>query len=392
MKRLGILASHPIQYQAPLFRELARRFELDVYFAHRQGAADQARADFGVEFEWDVDLFSGYRHEFLPNVSRRPDVSRYAGCDTPAIVARIAAGGFDAFLVNGWYLKSYWQAIRECRRLGVSVMVRGDSTLGSRRGSRRRLIGSLARRLVVRQFAALLYVGQRNREYLLAAGARPERMVFSPHCVDNAWFRERARLDAPESRAWRDRWTGGVGNARILLFVGKLTATKRPADLLQAAALMRSRGTGAVAVFVGSGPLEGDLGELARALGVPAHFLGFRNQGALPALYAAADLLVLPSESETWGLVVNEAMACGLPVAVSEAVGCAPDLALPGETGECFAVGDRAGLAAAVERTLASAGERSPRVRERIDRYSVAAAASGVETALARALEKARER
>jgi len=386
MKRLGILASHPVQYQAPLFRELARRLDLQVYFAHRQSAADQARADFGVEFEWDVDLLAGYRHEFLPNVARRPDVSRFSGCDTPEIAARIASGGFDAFLVNGWYLKSYWQAIRTCRQFGVPLMARGDSTLASRRGSLRGLIGSLGRRLVVRQFAALLYVGQRNREYLLASGARPERLVFSPHCVDNAWFRERAQLDAYESGAWRARWTGGAGAARILLFVGKLNANKRPADLLHAAALLRARGTLAVAVFVGSGPLENELVGLADSLGVPAHFLGFRNQRALPALYAAADLLVLPSASETWGLVVNEAMACGLAVAVSEAVGCAPDLVVPGETGETFAPGDHGGLAAAVERILALAEGRPTRIGKRIDCYSVTAAASGVEAAMAHAL------
>ncbi len=87
---------------------------------------------------------------------------------------------------------------------------------------------------------------------------------------------------------------------------------------------------------------------------MPLHVAGFQNQTELPAWYAAADVLVLPSDGgETWGLVVNEALACGTPAVVSDAVGCAPDLALdrdPGRTGAVFAVGDPAALADAVER------------------------------------------
>ena len=121
--KLGILTSHPIQYQAPLFRELARHVDLTVYFAHRQTPAAQAEAGFGVAFEWDVDLLSGYRHEFLENVAQTPDTGRFFGCDTPSVRQRIAEGNFDAFLVMGWHLKCFWQAVFACQRAGVPVMV-----------------------------------------------------------------------------------------------------------------------------------------------------------------------------------------------------------------------------------------------------------------------------
>ena len=114
--RLGILASHPIQYQAPWFRALAKETDLHVFFAHRQSAVEQGKAGFGVPFDWDVDLLSGYRHTFLSNVARVPGVNRFGGCDTPQIATEIERGRFDAFIVPGWYLKSYWQAIRACRR------------------------------------------------------------------------------------------------------------------------------------------------------------------------------------------------------------------------------------------------------------------------------------
>src|SRR6266536_208125 len=123
--RLGILTSHPIQYQAPWFRALAKVVDLEVFFAHRQSAAEQGKAGFGVAFDWDVDLLCGYRHQFLKNVASRPGVDHFFGCDTPE-VAEIIGGqiedrrskiesspsaishlpsptrGFDAFMVTGW--------------------------------------------------------------------------------------------------------------------------------------------------------------------------------------------------------------------------------------------------------------------------------------------------
>src|SRR5881396_2777986 len=87
--RLGILTSHPIQYQAPWFRALAKEVDLEVFFAHRPSAAEQGKAGFGVAFEWDVDLLSGYRYRFLKNLSNKPGVDRFSGCDTPGITGII---------------------------------------------------------------------------------------------------------------------------------------------------------------------------------------------------------------------------------------------------------------------------------------------------------------
>jgi len=117
--RIGFLVSHPIQYYAPIFRELARRCDLTVFFAHRQDAAGQGKAGYGVAFDWDVDLLSGYESRFLKNVARVPSTQTFAGCNTPEIAEEISAGRFDAFVVPGWSLRSYWQAVRACRRAHV---------------------------------------------------------------------------------------------------------------------------------------------------------------------------------------------------------------------------------------------------------------------------------
>ena len=364
-KRIGFLISHPLQYYAPIFRELAKRCDLKVFFAHRQTAEQQASAGFGVAFDWDVDLLSGYDSRFLTNVSRRPSTDRFAGCDTPGIAEEIARG-FDAFVVPGWALRSYWQAVRACRRRGVPVLVRGDSQLGSQRNSAVRIAKALAFSHLLRRFDGCLYVGQRNREYLLHYGVPTERLFFSPHCVDNDAF-------AAASSGIRR-----VQRPRRVLFVGKLIGRKHPADLLHAVARLRDEPV--QIAFAGSGELESELRQIAAASSVDADFMGFVNQSELPAVYASADLLVLPSDSqETWGLVVNEAMACGIPAVVSDVVGCGPDLVEAGRTGTTFPFGDTAALAGAIGNVLSFDPEQTRRhLAAKMAVYSPARAAGAV--------------
>ena len=162
--RIGFLVSHPIQYYAPIFRTLAQRCDLTVFFAHRQTAEGQAKAGYGVTFQWDVDLLSGYDSRTLTNVSHQPSTDVFAGCDTPGVAQEIERGGFDAFLVPGWGLKSYLQAARACRRARIPVLVRGDSQLASQRGGALRMAKALVFPLFLRRFDGFFYVGQRNRD------------------------------------------------------------------------------------------------------------------------------------------------------------------------------------------------------------------------------------
>lgn len=377
--KLGILASHPIQYQAPLFRELARLCNLHVFFAHNQTAQAQAAAGFGVAFEWDVDLMAGYTHSFLPNVAKHPDTGAFLGCDTPTIGKQIKAGGFDAFLVMGWHLKSFWQAIRACHRDGIPVMVRGDSQLGTPRSWLKQSVKKLLYPWVIGQFDACLYVGERNRTYLEHYGADADRLFFAPHCIDTLTFSAAAALtDRAKVRAG---W-GLQPQDQVALFAGKLISIKRPNDLVHAAAQLIQQGQSVVLVWAGDGPERQSLQELSKLLGVRIVFLGFCNQSALPAIYRAADVIALPSGSETWGLVVNEAMACGTPCVVSDACGCAPDMVVPRVTGEIYEMGQVDSLAAALKRALMIKRD-APAIADHSDRYSVAATASGVLAAVA---------
>jgi len=344
--RIGFLVSHPIQYYTPIFRELAKHCDLTVFFAHRQTAAGQARAGYGVAFDWDVDLLSGYDSRFLTNVARQPSTDAFSGCDTPGIAEEIARGHFGAFVVPGWGLRSYLQAVRACRRAKVPVLVRGDSQLASQRGGAVRFAKALVFPRFLKRFDGFLYVGQRNREYLEHYGAPADRLFFSPHCIDNESFRsasDAARGEKPDI---------GGRPPRRLLFVGKLVESKRPLDLLRAAALIQGHGGKVEVAFAGAGEADAGLGRAAADARISTTFHGFVNQSALPAIYAAADVIVSPSV-ETWGLVVNEAMACGVPAVVSDAVGCGPDLIEEGRTGMIFPLGDIPALARAIEAVLA---------------------------------------
>jgi glycosyltransferase involved in cell wall biosynthesis len=393
-RRLAIVVSHPIQYHAPWFRALAKVTDLTVFFCHRQLATDHARADFGVSFEWDIPLLEGYDHHWLDNRSRRPDVSTFRGCDTPEISNLLGRGGYDACVVSGWYLKSYVQAIRACHALRIPVLLRGDSQLKTRRSALVSLAKYFPYRWLLKHVDGHLYVGQANREYLRHYGVADSQLFFVPHCVDNAFFDRTATEAKLSGAAANIRDEIGAGPlSTVFIFVGKLVEKKRPVDFLRALNMAKTQGADVRGLIVGSGPLEEQLRLSARELTVPVTFAGFRNQSELPRYLAAADVLVLPSDAgETWGLVVNEAMACGLPAIVSRAAGCARDLIDDGQTGYAFDLGSVNQLSDAM---LALCARRTDdvtvfrkAVKAKIDQYSIEAAVSATLNAVAMTLAR----
>lgn len=377
--RLAVIASHPVQYYAPLFRALTDHLDLTVFYAHRVTQADQAKAGFGVGFDWDIDLLAGYRHEFLTNVARKPGLETFAGVDTPGLNHRLRNGRFDAVLLMGWHLKAYVQALSAAKRLGLPVMVRGDSHLGTPRASWKRLVKRFIYPTFLRRFDAALIVGERNRAYWRHYGYPETRMFDAPHCVDNEWFASRA---TPAARTRLLKRLGLSSTSKLLLFAGKLVAFKRPGDLLEAAALLRASGKDIEVAFAGAGPLENELRSRSAALAVPTHFLGFCNQTEMPSAYAAADLLVLPSNGrETWGLVANEALACRRPVVLADTVGCAPDMAIHLGKNFLFSMGDAAALSRCVEANLANPPSIDA-IGRASDAFSLDSAVAGIEHAV----------
>jgi glycosyltransferase involved in cell wall biosynthesis len=191
-------------------------------------------------------------------------------------------------------------------------------------------------------------------------GIPNDRLVLTPYVVDNDWWINQAeKVDRGEvRRAW-----GVPEEAAVILFCAKLQPWKRPLDVLNAFA--HADVTGSHLVFAGEGPLRAELESRATLLGLNGrtHFLGFTNQSNLPAVYCGSDLLVLPSEYEPFGVVVNEAMLCGCPAIVSDRVGAGCDLISAGQNGHIFPCGNVENLAALLREVL-SDRERLRRMGE----------------------------
>ena len=349
-KKLGILLTHPIQYYSPLFRCLSKVPDLEtiVFYCHQPSPTERG-VGFGVPFDWDVDLLSGYRYRFLNNISAHPNLLSFGGCDTPEIRTIIEKEKFNFFMVTGWATKSMWQAMRACWRSQTPLVARGDSTLNSERGFLKKIAKRLLYPFFMSRFHACMTVGKRSREYFSFYGAK--KIINSPHFVDNEFFGKISSEAKTNQESLKKKWAINPSDF-VFLFVGKFEAKKRPMDILKA---LKNIVEGSKThrrlhlLMVGDGLLKKQCEAFTVEHRLPVSFTGFMNQSEIAKAYAVSDCLILPSDGrETWGLVVNEAMACGVPAIVSDQVGCAPDLVKEGKTGLIFKCGDVLGLSGAM--------------------------------------------
>ena len=387
--RLAVVTTHPVQYYAPLFRQLAERGVVEVHVFYGWRGAVEATADpgFGTTFAWDVPLLDGYAHTFVENVSPDPGTHHAAGIDAPGMVAAIEAWAPDAVLVLGWNYRAHREVMRAFHGR-VPVLFRGDSTLldetGGVAGRLRTLARRLALRWIYRTVDHAVYVGTRNRAYFEAHGLQEGQLTWAPHAVDNDRFAGEAGGPVDyeaEALAWRET-LGLDATDRVIVFVGKLEPKKAPDVLLDA--FERLPAGSAHLIYCGTGPLEDDLRHRARQRG-DVHFVGFQNQSRMPVAYRLGNVLLLPSRGpgETWGLAVNEAMASGRAVIVSDRVGCAPDL-VTDQNGRVVPADDPDALASALAEVLSpGVAEAMGRAsRELIAEWSMEEAARGIEHAV----------
>lgn len=373
--RLAIVTTHPIQYYAPWFAHIAQHCDLTVFYAYNATPQDQAAAGFGKPFSWDIDLLSGYRYEFLQNIARRPSLQSFWGCNTPSIAHKLANGSYDAVILFGWNKLSLLQAWCGALLARIPVYVRTDSQLRRMSWAKRLLKWPLYAMLLPR-LADYLSPGARADAYLRHFRVPLHKIHRIPHMVDVERFAFEAQAARTDGRsgALRSRMAADQ-NTTVLLQVGKLIEKKRP--MVSIAALSRLKPkllSGIQLWFVGEGPLSAKLDVMSNELKLPIRLMGFVNQRSLPEIYAAADILLLPSsEEETWGLVVNEAQACGLPAIVSDAAGCSTELIEEGVTGWIVPLDDTQRLAEVMEiahKTLGTVDESEIRHKSESSSYS----------------------
>lgn len=377
--RLAWFATHPIQYQAPLLRAIAATpgVDLTAFFFSDFSTRAYVDAEFGRAVEWDMPLLDGYRYEFVP--SRAPvDRTTFTRPVISGLGEILTARRFDAVLVQGWSHYGYVEAAWRARRAGLRVLLRCEATdhvtgsVGLKRAAREALVGFLFRR--VDRFLA---IGAHNRAFYLRRGIPAERIGAMPYCVDNDLFGSRAQIaDVAGLRRELD-----LDSRPVLLYASKLTRRKHADDLV--AAYRKLAEPRPYLLVVGDGELRGPLESAAADL-PEVRFLGFRNQTELPAYYALADVFVLPSVDETWGLVVNEAMTAGCAIVASDQVGSAADLIRQGENGFVVPARNVEALSAALAATMEGGryrgmGERS---REIIETWGIRENVAGLVDAL----------
>ncbi|WP_298373326.1 glycosyltransferase family 4 protein [Azospirillum sp.] len=387
--RLAYLVSHPIHYQVPLLRRLAADPDIDltVFFQSDLTVRGGFDPTYGTEIHWDVDLLSGYRYEFLP-ANGPLDVIDFWNPRTHGLWSRLREGRFDALWIHGYARFYHLKAMAMARLTGIPVLVRDEATaISRRRGPVRRLFKRAFFLILSRLVRSFLTIGCRNAAYYRQCGIPDDRLIGMPYAVDNDYFRTAADAARPQLPTLRAT-LGLDRDSPVILYASRLEGRKHADDLLAAYRRLVESGQThrPYLLFVGEGELRLWLETEIARLGLDrVRLLGFRGQQELPALFALADVFVLPAVHEPWGMVINEAMNAGTTVVACDQVGCTADLIEDGVTGCLVAARDVDGLAATLLRLLADPEARrriGAAGRDRISRFSYAEDVRGLRLAL----------
>ena len=339
MKKLAIISTHPIQYNAPVFQLLSERknIQIKVFYTWENSKNGIFDKKFGKDIKWDIPLLEGYDYQFVKNISKDQGTHHFKGMINPDLNKEINSWKADAVLIYGWCFHSHFKAMRHFKGK-IPVYFRGDSTLIDEVAGFKTILRRIWLKFVYRFVDYALYVGTKNKEYFLKHGLAENQLIFVPHAIDNKRF-DGAGVEIENlAKDWRKELKINE-NDIVLLFAGKFERKKDPIILIKAANSIKNEQF--KIIFTGNGELEDEMKNLV-SNNENILFLPFQNQTKMPILYTLCDVFVLPSKgpNETWGLAVNEAMACGKPVLVSEKVGCAIDLVKNGENGFIFKSGN----------------------------------------------------
>jgi glycosyltransferase involved in cell wall biosynthesis len=328
------------------------RLDIQVAYCSLPGSQPAVDPEFGVEVAWDVPLLEGYPWVEVPNRSPWPGVGRFWGLMNPGLWGLLRKGRFDAVVsYMGYGYLSFW-ILAAAAKFSRTPLLSSTDAHSLRSPHTRRwklLVKRLCLPLIYRACDVVLAPSEATARFVRSLGFPAENIVMTPAAVDNDWWAREA--DLIDKRAVHRRW-GIPENSRVFLFCSKLQPWKRPEDALRAFAKLEN--PEAFLVFAGDGPLRSKLETEAKALAVASRtiFLGFVNQTQLPELFRSSDVLLLTSSYDGCPLVVCEAMACGCPVILSDAIPGRFDIVRPGTTGYIYPCGDIDALASVLREVL----------------------------------------
>jgi len=368
--RLAIVTEIIAPYRIPVFNALTRRDDIDLHVIFL-AETDQTQRQWRV-YKEEIR----FSYQVLPSWRRR--WGKYHCLLNWGMGAALTRFSPDAILCGGYNYIASWAALRWARQQRVPLLLWVESTAKDQRGGHR-FVESL-KTWFINRCKGFVVPGKSSFQYLRDCGVQGETIFIAPNAVDVELFArsaEDARSHAPMHRQ-------NLNLPRhFFLFAGRLVPEKGVFDLFQAymsqAEEVRSEWG---LVYLGSGAASAELKTRAAGLKTGSiRFPGFAQREQLAIYYGLADIFVFPTRSDPWGLVVNEAMACKLPVIASNAAGCTEDLVQDGWNGHTFAACDVEQLAMLMEKLASNEKQRremATRSYERIQQYSPEFCADGI--------------
>lgn len=337
MRRIAIVSTHPIQYYAPWFALLAKEkdIELKVFYTFSQRQTDLFDNQFGQKIEWDIPLLEGYNFDFVLNTSSKPDLGNFWGVKCPALIEKIEVWEATHILIFGWNYHAHLRVMRHFKNK-IPVWFRGDSTLLDEKSGLKLILRRLFLKWVYSYVDYAFYVGTNNKKYFEVHGLKENQLLYTPHAIDNERFFDNAANQYEiKAKAWR-RNLNIDEDSIVILFAGKFDQNKNPDFLINAIQAYNGLSPQKIKLLlIGSGPLESKLNEMI-VEDENIQLLPFQNQSIMPVVYRLGNIYCMPSYRETWGLAINEAMACGIPIICSDNIGATIDLIINGQNGFTF--------------------------------------------------------
>ena len=353
-KKIGVINSHPIQYFAPLYKHLNSSGQLNItcLYCSNIGMRGEVDPDFNVKLKWDIDLLSGYNYKFMGSRASKRTPRGFWSLIVPEVWLEIRNGDYDAIWLHGYNFAVSWIALFAAKSKGIPVFLRGETHLELKKTAVTKCLHNYILKHVFRIIDGFLVIGTKNREYYESLGVGSDKLYDVPYTVDNDRFIKDSEISRDEGKLIKSKYNIPE-NIPIILFASKFMKRKHPEQVLEAANILQKKGYRFSVLMIGSGEMESELKNLVKDYRLEnVVFGGFINQSELPKIYGVSDIFVLPSESEPWGLIVNEVMCSGKPIIVGNEVGCAQDLVQDGVNGYRVNVQNTVQIADAIEKYL----------------------------------------
>lgn len=326
-KKVAIITSHPIQYQAPLFRKLnkSKYLKILVFFGSKHGYVSKKKdLEFNKLINWNTNILSGYKF-FFSNKEKDID-SFWVSFDQ--IKKKFIEEKIDKVLIFGWNKLIYLQATIAALSLGIPIYLRAENNLEKKNSLLKGLSKKLIFNLFFKVFDKIFYIGKLNKSYYQHYGVKNNKLIFTPYHVDYNFLRSSVTLNKTKKIKKKLRLKK---KDKIVLFIGKLIDRKNPYLLLEYAKKIKLK---CKFLIVGDGPLLKILKKKIKEEKLNnIELIGFKNQREIANYYKVSDYLFLTSKYETWGLVVNEAFAHYKPCIVTDKCGSRKDLVDDFKTG-----------------------------------------------------------